>query len=247
MNSSLPEPLRGRLSRGEWIRTAHRGAPKVAPGNTLRSILAALAFGVDLVEIDVHRTPDGRLVLWHDDHITSGLHRYAVDEVEFSTLYAAVEKSLGEELIDLPLAIQAVAGKAGLMVDLKADMLAGPIMDCARAATDTPLVVCGDYRDTLREIRASDRSIGTSLTLDRSYRLRDGTLVPEQFDTDAVTIAYQIAEGELIARCHELGIAVLAWTVDDLPLMRRLLAADVDGLTSNRADLFASVDEPPRS
>jgi len=247
MNSSLPEPLRGKLSRGEWIRTAHRGAPKIAPGNTRRSILAALAIGVDLVEIDVHRTPDGRLVLWHDDHITSGLNRYAVDKVEFSTLYAAVEKSLGEELIDLPQAIQAVAGKAGLMVDLKADMLAGSILDCARAATDTPMVVCGDYRDTLREIRASGRSIGTSLTLDRSYRLRDGSLSPEEFDTDAVTVAYQIAEGGLVARCHALGIAVLAWTVDDLPLMRRLLAAGVDGLTSNRADLFASVDQPPRS
>jgi len=247
MNSSLPEPLRGKLSRGEWIRTAHRGAPKVAPGNTLRSILAALEFGVDLVEIDVHRTPDGRLVLWHDDHITSGLNRYAVDRVEFSTLHEAVRKSLGEELIDLPQAILAVAGKAGLMVDLKADGLAGPIMDCARAATDTPIVVCGDYRDTLREIRASGRSIGTSLTLDRSYRLREGSPPPEEFATDAVTVAYQIAEGELIARCHDLGIAVLAWTVDELQLMRNLLAAGVDGLTSNRSDLFASVDEPSRS
>src|SRR5439155_14345872 len=45
---------------------AHRGASRVAPENTLEAFEAALALGADGVELDVHRTADGALVVHHD-------------------------------------------------------------------------------------------------------------------------------------------------------------------------------------
>ena len=48
------------------IRVGHKGADHVAPGNTVESFEAALAHGVDMIEFDVLRTRDGRLVLAHD-------------------------------------------------------------------------------------------------------------------------------------------------------------------------------------
>src|ERR1700716_3952759 len=47
-------------------RVGHKGADHIAPGNTLASFDAALAAGVDMVEFDVLRIGDGRLVLAHD-------------------------------------------------------------------------------------------------------------------------------------------------------------------------------------
>ncbi|MEA2350570.1 MAG: glycerophosphoryl diester phosphodiesterase, partial [Thermoleophilaceae bacterium] len=47
-------------------RVGHKGADLVAPGNTLESFEAALAAGVDMIEFDVLRLRDGRLVLAHD-------------------------------------------------------------------------------------------------------------------------------------------------------------------------------------
>ena len=44
----------------------HKGADHVAPGNTIESFEAALDHGVDMIEFDVLRTRDGRLVLAHD-------------------------------------------------------------------------------------------------------------------------------------------------------------------------------------
>ena len=44
----------------------HKGADHVAPGNTIESFEAALEHGVDMIEFDVLRTRDGRLVLAHD-------------------------------------------------------------------------------------------------------------------------------------------------------------------------------------
>src|SRR3989440_8715630 len=52
--------------RAPLKRVGHKGAVLVAPGNTIESFEAALAAGVDMIEFDVLRLRDGRLVLAHD-------------------------------------------------------------------------------------------------------------------------------------------------------------------------------------
>ena len=47
-------------------RVGHKGADHVAPGNTFESFQAALDLHVDMIEFDVLRLRDGRLVLAHD-------------------------------------------------------------------------------------------------------------------------------------------------------------------------------------
>src|SRR5256714_8769877 len=51
---------------GPLKRIGHKGADLVAPGNTFESFEAALETGVDMIEFDVLRLRDGRLVLAHD-------------------------------------------------------------------------------------------------------------------------------------------------------------------------------------
>ena len=46
---------------------AHRGAKRIAPENTLPAFAAALEMGVDGIELDVHLSRDGRLVVIHDE------------------------------------------------------------------------------------------------------------------------------------------------------------------------------------
>jgi hypothetical protein len=55
--------------------SAHRGGANFAPENTLASYEAAMAYGVDAIEVDVRRTKDGHLVAFHDstvDRVTNG-------------------------------------------------------------------------------------------------------------------------------------------------------------------------------
>lgn len=58
-----------------YLRSAHRGAPSFGIDNSDAAIRAALEFSPDLIEVDVHRTLDGQLVLWHDDHLDSAGQR----------------------------------------------------------------------------------------------------------------------------------------------------------------------------
>lgn len=53
----------------EVLVAAHRGDWRNAPENSLAAIQYAIDMGVDIIEIDVHKTADGQLVLMHDNTI----------------------------------------------------------------------------------------------------------------------------------------------------------------------------------
>ena len=83
---------------GPALRIGHRGAAALAPANTMQAVEAALAQGVDLVELDVFGRPDRTLVLGHS------------------------RKELGEEPVTLEDVFAFLAETApgvGLLADLK--------------------------------------------------------------------------------------------------------------------------------
>lgn len=242
IGQGLPAPLADRLAAGDWLRTAHRGAPLIAPGNSARALRAAADLGVDLVEIDVHAARDGRIVLWHDPEIAGpdGIER-RIAESSYEEL-GAIDLGDGQRLIDLSEAIEIVRGRAGLMVDLKADDLGKGIVEVVRAQSFDPVVVCGGYWRTLQDIKRREPRIGTSLTLSGHWRAAYGLAEESEIDTDAVTLDARLIEPGFIERLHARGLAVLVWTIDDPDDMRACLGAGADGLTSNRPDLFSTID-----
>jgi len=240
IGSGLPSPLAERIAAGAWLRTAHRGAPTLAPGNSRRAIEAAIALDIDMVEVDVHRTADGHLVLWHDPDLSNGAGDIHIASATLAEVQA-VDIGAGEHIVTLRDGLHIVRGRAMLFIDLKADDLAEPIVAVVEQQGNPPLMVCGRYWQTLRDIKRLRPAIGTSLTLPLQWQEMYGADTIEQTNTDAVTVDARAVTPELIARCHTRNIAVLAWTIDDLPQMRSLLAAGVDGITSNRPDRFAAV------
>jgi glycerophosphoryl diester phosphodiesterase len=56
-------------ARADLVTAAHRGAAELAPENTLDAYRYAIAYGVDLIEVDVQQTLDGRFVAFHDPEV----------------------------------------------------------------------------------------------------------------------------------------------------------------------------------
>lgn len=238
--NALPEPLQARIQAGGWLRTAHRGMPAIAPGNSRWAIEAVAALGVDLVEVDVHRTIDGHLVLHHDRDMHIGRTPTPIALATLAQL-RTVDLGHGEHIITLAEAIRVAHGRTGLFADLKTDGLAEAIVSTAHECAFAPLMVCGIFRESLMQIRRLDPAVGTSLTLLRGWENAFGADIIERTDTAALTVDHHLLDAAFVARCHAAGRTVLAWTVDDLPRMRELLRWGVDGITSNRPDLFASL------
>jgi Glycerophosphoryl diester phosphodiesterase family len=93
-----PEPPASREVRHQQVAArragpviiAHRGASAFAPENTLEAYAAAMDYGADGCEVDIRRTADGVLVLFHDDmldRLTEGIG--AVNQVTYDELLAS--------------------------------------------------------------------------------------------------------------------------------------------------------------
>ena len=227
-----------------FLRIAHRGAPAVAPGNTGGALLAALDLGVDLIEIDLHRTADGHLVLWHDPSIPIGRRKLPIARHPLAAL-RRIDLGGGERVLELHEAMDLAHDRAGLLIDLKAGGLAQGIVACARERRFTRLAVCGHYWSTLRQIRALDPTIGIAFTINRAWQRLAAWSFLRRGQADAVTINWRQLNRARVGQYQALGLAVIAWTVDDPTLMRRLLAFGVSGLTSNRPDLFTTLEASP--
>src|SRR5437870_6129946 len=69
MSSPLSPLRRGRTPPAPVLNIAHRGARAFAPENTLEAIAAATHFACHMVELDVHLSRDGELIVVHDDDL----------------------------------------------------------------------------------------------------------------------------------------------------------------------------------
>jgi len=222
--------------RAGVLRTAHGGASRVATDNTLEAIVATRDVPLDFVEVDVHATRDGQLLLWHDPWLVTpdGLFEIAthtLDELRALNLPDGT-------LATLPEAIQAVRGRAGLMIDLKAPGLEAPIERELRAARFQDVMVCGGHLETLAALKHQLPEIGVSLTPDAAfYREFSAGLKALPF-LDAVTVYWRTVGPELLRAASEEGVLVLAWTVDHQRTADHLLALGVNGLTSNNLDVL---------
>ncbi len=145
LGKGLPEPFRSKLHGGCWLGMAHGGLTTAAPANSRRAITAATAFGVDIIEVDVHRTIDEQLVLHHDRDVRIGAIPVPIVLVTLRQL-KAVDLGQGDHIITLADAMDIVRGRAGLFVDVKADGLARAIVMTARRLAFTSLIVGGIFR-----------------------------------------------------------------------------------------------------
>jgi glycerophosphoryl diester phosphodiesterase len=60
----------------------------------------------------------------------------------------------------------------------------------------------------------------------------------EEVKASAVTLKHNVVSHGVVERCHELGVAVFVWTVNDRALFRRLDALGVDGVISDDPRIF---------
>lgn len=252
---------------GPWL-VAHRGGSALAPENTLAAFDEASALGADALEIDVRRTADGVVVVFHDED-TARLTG-APGTIEGRTFEEVSRLDAGHGFtpdggrtfpfrgrgLRVPALAEVLARypELRLNVDAKPDepALAEALAAVIRGAGAEARICVGSFFDAQAE---------------RLGRLLPGCAryLPEQAATCHVLAAlsggdgagcpggYQLADlphrmGELevvtapvVAHFHARGIPVHVWTVDDEAEMRALLALGVDGIVTDRPDVLARV------
>jgi glycerophosphoryl diester phosphodiesterase len=226
----------------ELIRVGHKGADHVAPGNTVESFEAALQHGVDMIEFDILRARDGRLVLAHDyedaerpgvltldeglDHFAG--EAYADVELDVDLKLPGYEREVIDGLRARGLADRALVSS---MYIESLDRL-GELAPGVRRGWSVPRVR-RDYTRSPIAVLAYGvaRVMRARLPRQAAARIRAG-------GCEAIMSHHLLASRSLVREVHAAGGQVYVWTVDDVRTIQRLEAMGVDAVITNDPRLF---------
>ena len=235
---------------------AHRGGSALAPENTIAAFDNGLALGADGLELDVHLSRDGRVVVHHDRTLD-----------RTTTLRGPIAERSAEDLsrANVPMLDDVLRRyrDARMVIELKGDSpeMARAVVAAVRRVDAVERVCLGSFGlRVLRAVRAADPAIATSASreevrwaLYRAWIRRParraafrGYQIPEFAGSTRVVSA------RFVEYAHDAGLGVQVWTVDTETDGRRLLGWGVDALITDRPDIIVPIVErggpagPPR-
>jgi glycerophosphoryl diester phosphodiesterase len=244
---------------------AHRGASSYAPENTLASIRQGIDLEADVIELDVQRTKDGKLVIIHDTNLarTTDVERLYPDRAPWNVAdftFAEVRgldagswkapQYAGEQIPTLAEAINVIRkSRSGLLLELKSPELY-PGIEAEVAAQMRA------FRGYVKSAVAAGRLAVQSFNFDsmRTYKglepavpvgLLGTPTLPELPElatwADQINPHFLSIDAAYVAEVHRLGMDCLVWTVDGAPAMNLAIDLGVDGIITNQTDVLRQV------
>ena len=237
------------MTEREFLCIAHRGASSYAPENTFAAFDKALEFGVSHVELDVHFSRDGHIVVIHDDMLdrtTNGSGPVAdMTLVELRGLDAGswFGSDYSEERIrSLAETFEQYKGRLHFHIEIKAhaEGLASRTADMVRAHGMTKdVTVTSFWKPWLEETKmyAPELTTGWLVPLGQGNSWDDSIIEQSQaLGLDQVCPRANITTPELVRTLHEKGFVVRCHGVYSEELMRHAVDCGADGMTINFPD-----------
>jgi len=204
------------------------------PENTLRSFVAAQHAGLDVIELDLHLSKDGALVVMHDtdvDRTTDGKGRIAEKTLaELRTLDAG----LGERIPVFEEVLDAVS--APLQAEIK---------DVAAARALADVMLRRDLMGRVEVLSFHDEAIAEVARLVPGART---ALVASRYGTDVVKRATAIGASalvlnirrltlEIVEHARKADLRIIGWVVNTQDHLRLVRALELDGATTDYPEI----------
>jgi glycerophosphoryl diester phosphodiesterase len=234
----------------------HKGADLIAPGNTAESFRAAVEAGVDTIEIDVLWTRDGHprlpasertpLLVAHDWHDAERRAPLTLSEALDAFLHPPLDR------VEVDLDIKLAGREAEVVAALRERDLVSRAMistmelsSLARIRELEPSLRRGWTYPKVTKDWASKRwarapMLAALVAMRRRLPAIAAKALP-QMGVDSMWVYHPLVSPRLAQVARDADIELIAWTVDDLPRMRKLVGMGVTGLCSNDPRLFARV------
>lgn len=231
-----------------YRRVGHKGADAITQGNTLESFEAAVEVGVDMIELDVLRNREGRLIVAHDPH--DALSRDPLELTE--ALDAFCYEPLDEVEIDCDLKLP------GREAELAGVLAGHGLVERAMVSTmevsslkklrqlDPDLRLGWTYPKTRVDWTShgwATPAVGAGIAVMRRRFPKILLQTAPELEVDAVWAYHQIVTRKAVEAAEEAGVELIAWTVDELDRMVQLLEMGVHGIVSNDPRLFDKAEK----
>jgi glycerophosphoryl diester phosphodiesterase len=222
---------------GRPLVIAHRGSSGERPENTLPAYALAVEQRADMIEIDLHRTRDGAIVIAHDECLPGLPGGREIGECTLAEVRALAKGELRvpslDEVLDgfgarIPFNLEVKVGGGGAYPGIEAETLA------ALAARGLgPSILFSSFDDgVLQRIREAEPRARIGVLV--SPRAAEGWLERcAGVGAEAVHFWKGLASAPAVAAAHRAGLVVYVYTVDEPAEMRSLFDRGCDGLFTN--------------
>lgn len=215
---------------------AHRGAPRERPENTLPSFIRALELGADGIELDVHRSSDGVLIVHHDEvpravAPSGALANRRIDSLTFDQLQGF---SVGGMALIPTLAevIAVVRGRATLFIELKGAGTGEGVVAAIRESTAPERCAVHSFdHAAVKLVHEMAPEIRCGILFDRAPT--DLAVAMRETGALDVWLQWALVDAAVVNEIHSLGGRVIPWTVNRPEEARTLAAFGVDALCTD--------------
>lgn len=226
---------------------AHRGASGYEYQNTIKAFDKAVELQSDAIELDIRKSKDGKIVVFHDPTF---LEKH-INDWNYEELLEATKKNNFEVplLIDV---LKKYKEKILLDIEFKEEGYEEEVVKMILSVlTYDEFNIRSFSEKTIKTIKELDPKIYTILLIGVQYPKygffsRLAELFPKakvrRSKCDAVSPNYQLIRLWYVQRMHLLNKPVLAWTVNDEKIMKRMFfKAKVDGIVTNYPDIALKI------
>ncbi|MET7983727.1 MULTISPECIES: glycerophosphodiester phosphodiesterase family protein [unclassified Streptomyces] len=217
-----------------FLTIGHRGVMGVEPENTLRSFIAAQNAGLDLIELDLHLSKDGALVVMHDaevDRTTDGTGPIADKTLaELRTLDAGH----GEHVPVFEEVLEAV--RTPLQAEIKDVAAARALAEVMHRKDLVGRVEVSSFHDeAIAEIARLVPGVRTALIASRY----DTDVVDRAVEAGATTVCLNIRRLslEVVEQARKADLKIIGWVVNTQDQLRLVRALELDGATTDYPEI----------
>ncbi|MEF9902319.1 glycerophosphodiester phosphodiesterase [Streptomyces sp. P9-A2] len=217
-----------------FLTIGHRGVMGVEPENTLRSFVAAQEAGLDVIELDLHLSKDGALVVMHDtdlDRTTDGTGPIADRTV---AELRALDAGRGERVPVFEEVLDAVHTPLQAEIkDVQAAKALAEVMN-RRDLTDR-IEVSSFHDDAIAEIARLVPGVRTALIASRY-----GTEIVERtVGAGASTVCLNVRRLtlEIVEQARKADLRIIGWVVNTQDHLRLVRALGLDGATTDYPEI----------
>ncbi|HEX9218947.1 MAG TPA: glycerophosphodiester phosphodiesterase, partial [Gemmatimonadaceae bacterium] len=217
--------------RGVPEKISHRGAHQTLPENSIPAFLRAIELGADAIELDVHATRDGVVVVHHDEVVNAPGAPVAVIADLCASEIRKFPLAHGVEIPTLDAVLNAIGDRAKLYVEIKAPSIEPLVVRCVRESGTNCAIHSFDHR-IVKTVKSIFPAIPTGV-LEVARRVDPVASLVAAGAQDLWQEVTFIDE-DLVARVHSIDARVIAWTSDSADQWKTLNQIGVDGICTDR-------------
>lgn len=212
---------------------AHRGFAKNCQENTLEAYRRAIEVGVDGIELDVRKTKDNILILFHDELINEQkINQLTYTEINYLT------HNLGWQVPTLVESLKLVQGKVKLDVELKETGYETEVVALIlQYLTIEQFMVTSFQIESLLTIKSNYPSVKTGILLNKktatNFDLKDNLSI-----IDFLALHFELLDSNWLKLAHIYNKFIFVWTINEEKVIKELLEEPmIIGIITDKSDL----------